>query len=102
LLVAPADPHKFGLVDRLPSGSLELPGRLIASRSDPWLPWTSAQQWAQRWQLALIDAGDAGHINAESGHGFWREGWHLFQQLRSGEQLPLRRYAVEPRWALAI
>jgi predicted alpha/beta hydrolase family esterase len=56
-----------------------------------------------RWRLALIDAGDAGHINAESGHGDWSQGWRIFEQLRSGIELPpLRRLAPEPRWALAI
>jgi uncharacterized protein len=104
-LVAPADPHKFAVAEQLPAGPLP-PGHLIASRSDPWLSWTGAQQWAQRWQLELIDAGDAGHINAESGHGYWRQGWHLFQQLRlqqlRGDTVPLPSRAAEPRWALAI
>jgi predicted alpha/beta hydrolase family esterase len=99
-LVAPADPHKFAVTEQLPSGPLALPGRMVASRTDPWLSWASALQWAQRWQLPLIDAGDAGHINAESGHGFWREGWRAFQQLRGFDRQ--RQAAREPRWALAI
>jgi predicted alpha/beta hydrolase family esterase len=98
-LVAPADPHKFAIAERLPAGPLTLPARMIASRTDPWLSWASAQQWAQRWRIPLICAGDAGHINAESGHGLWPEGWREFQQLRGLERRPL---PSEPRWALAI
>jgi predicted alpha/beta hydrolase family esterase len=50
--------------------------------------------------LPLISAGDAGHINAESGHGVWPEGWRAFQQLCGHGQ---RQWTALPeRWALAI
>jgi len=91
-LAAPADPQKFAVADLLPAGSLSIPGRLIGSRSDPWLAWEHAEQWAQRWRLPIVCAGDAGHINVESGHGLWPEGWREFQKLQAAAQLPSHRY----------
>lgn len=81
-LVAPADPEKFHIADRLPQRPLALRGLIVGSLTDPWLSWQKAESWAARWQLPLVCAGAAGHINAESGHGHWREGWTLFQRLR--------------------
>jgi serine hydrolase len=97
-LVAPADPQKFAVADVLPAGPLQVAGRMVASRSDPWLAWTQAEQWARRWQLQIIDAGHAGHINAESGHGYWPEGWREFQQLCNTE----RRATPQRYLALAV
>jgi predicted alpha/beta hydrolase family esterase len=79
-LVAPADPAKFGVANRLP-GRLPINGRLVASLSDPWFSWPRAERWAERWGFPALCAGDAGHINVESGHGAWWEGWGWFQQL---------------------
>lgn len=90
LLVAPADPEKFGIASLLPDSTLPVPGLVIGSLTDPWLSWSKAQQWAQRWELPIFCAGEAGHINAESGHGDWNEGWELLQRLRQYEQLALQ------------
>jgi uncharacterized protein len=87
LLVAPADPEKFGIDSLLPHSALPVPGLVVGSLTDPWLSWSKAQQWAQRWELPIFCAGDAGHINAESGHGDWDEGWELLQHLRQFEQV---------------
>ena len=46
-LVAPADPAKFGVANRLP-GRLPITGRLVASLSDPWFAWPRAERWAGR------------------------------------------------------
>jgi len=40
-----------------------------------------ARYWSERWQLELFDAGAAGHINAESGHGQWPAGQQLLASL---------------------
>lgn len=89
LLVAPADPEKFGIAALLPHTPLPVPGLVVGSLTDPWLSWSKAQQWAQRWELPIYCAGDAGHINAESGHGDWPEGWKLLQRLlRIGKSAP--------------
>jgi predicted alpha/beta hydrolase family esterase len=69
LLVAPADPTRFEVVDRLPQGRLELPTCVIASDTDPWMTAPSARAWALRWGSDWINLGDAGHINVASGFG---------------------------------
>jgi len=83
LLVAPADPEKFRVSARLPQGALGVSGLVVGSLTDPWLSWQKAQVWANRWKLPLLCAGAAGHINVDSGHGHWPEGWNLLQRLRS-------------------
>lgn len=69
VLVAPADPVKFGVEAVLPQDTLALPLTLVASETDPWMRLESARQWARRWRTQFINLGDVGHINAESGHG---------------------------------
>ena len=82
ILVAPADPQRFGLFGHNETASsqsiapflpetLAIPGVLVASRNDPWMPFRHAWAWSKRWNLTFIDAGEAGHINTESGHGPW-------------------------------
>ncbi len=85
ILVAPADPQRFGyygtrenehadypsIAELLPERSLEVPGMLIGSRNDPWMKFAHAHAWSKRWNLAFHDAGFAGHINVESGFGPW-------------------------------
>lgn len=81
LLVAPAEPDRFGLADALPQRPLGLPAMLVGSQNDPWMSAGSAQRWAGRWGCQWVNLGEAGHINAEAGFG----------------PLPLAR-----RWALAM
>lgn len=109
LLVAPADPERFELlgvradpqrsagVGRfLPQSAFSCPSILVASRNDPWLKPEAARTWAERWGSRLIDVGDAGHVNVESGHGPWPLALSLLQQLReSAGDLPLGLVAAE-------
>ncbi len=83
LLVAPADPAKFGLADVLPQSMLPMPTTLIGSRNDPWLRYEWAATWAQRWGSELVDLGTAGHVNADSGYGPWPEGLVLLATLHA-------------------
>lgn len=69
LLVAPAEPDKFGLAESLPQRALPVPALLVASQTDPWMSAASARRWAGRWGAHWINLGDAGHINAEAGFG---------------------------------
>lgn len=69
LLVAPADPKKFGVVDRLPLQPLSVRSTLIGSQSDPWTALSGAHAWALLWGARFIDQGDVGHINVDSGFG---------------------------------
>ena len=81
LLVAPAEPDRFGLAEALPQRRLPVMSTLVASQTDPWMQAASAQRWAQRWGSHWINLGDAGHINTEAGFG----------------PLPLAR-----RWVMAV
>ncbi|CAB1370910.1 RBBP9/YdeN family alpha/beta hydrolase [Denitratisoma oestradiolicum] len=81
LLVAPADPDRFGISDLVPRNRLSCPSILVASSNDPWMRLMRAAYWAKRWNSRLVSAGNAGHINAESGFGPWPQGQDLFRQL---------------------
>jgi uncharacterized protein len=81
LLVAPADPDKFGVSDHLPHGPLSFPTVVVASLNDPWLSIDKAARLAAQWGSTFIDIGAAGHINADTGFGPWPYGLALLQQL---------------------
>lgn len=87
LLVAPADPDKFGISDALPPGRLNFPATIVASSNDPWLGLDRALALAVRWGANLVDLGDAGHINAESGYGPWPFGLSLLRQLKGAQDV---------------
>ncbi len=103
LLVAPAEPGKFGVTPLLPRGPLGRPGLLVASDTDPWMQAASALAWAERWGLCTLNLGDAGHINADSGFG----PWPLAQRWVTGVEQRLARRArgaaptTPPRWRFA-
>jgi uncharacterized protein len=87
LLVAPADADRepsiptiarFGPVPLLP---LPFPSILVASRNDPYASFDRAAMMARYWGSHLVDAGEAGHINAESGLGDWPQGLALLDRL---------------------
>jgi uncharacterized protein len=54
---------------RLPFSTL-----LIASATDPYCTLARATTFAADWGATLVDAGDVGHMNPESGHGPWPDG----------------------------
>lgn len=87
LLVAPGDVEQPDVpaslrswspiaVPRLPFASV-----LVASRNDPYCRFERAQQLAQAWGARLVDAGEAGHLNGQSGLGDWPEGHAHLQAL---------------------
>lgn len=82
-LVAPAEPGRFDAEDEVPAR--RLPGRslVVASQTDPFMSFERAQHWAGLWGSEVVDLGDAGHINAESGFGPWRYGRELVARLAS-------------------
>ena len=84
LLVAPADPERRGvLADFAPAPHQALPYRsvLVASANDPYCPIRTAGAYARAWGSELVRLQNAGHINAESGHGEWPLGLSLLQSL---------------------
>ena len=81
LLVAPADPDKFGVAHLLPREPLPCPVTVIASTNDPWMPAERAHDWARAWDATFVDVGPLGHINAESGLQDWLDGQRQLQLL---------------------
>lgn len=63
--------HDFAPLPRAP---LPFPSLLIASRNDPYCDFEVAADHANAWGSDLVDAGEVGHINIDSGHGPWPEG----------------------------
>ena len=58
----------------VPTDPLPFPSVLVASRTDPYCRYEVAEDFSYAWGSALIDAGDSGHLNADSCHGPWPEG----------------------------
>ncbi|MEH6724958.1 MAG: alpha/beta hydrolase [Hyphomicrobiales bacterium] len=58
----------------IPTAPLSFPSLMVASRNDPYSSYQKAEERALDLGSLLIDAGDHGHINDESGHGPWPEG----------------------------
>lgn len=87
LLVAPADPFKFGVDDLLPHEPLPFPSVIVGSTNDHWMTLERAAHWADLWGSDFVNLGAAGHINAESGFGPWPEGLALFERLRRRAEL---------------
>lgn len=88
-LVAPADvdhvqdwPETSGLTldgeangfAPLPLDPLPFPSVLVASTTDPYCRIERAKAFAEAWGATLVEAGEVGHIDGESGHGPWPEG----------------------------
>lgn len=66
-----------------PRDPLPFPSLIIASRNDPFSSYEQTEELARSWGSLLIDAGEAGHINADSGHGPWPEGTMVFAKFLS-------------------
>jgi predicted alpha/beta hydrolase family esterase len=66
-----------------PRDPLPFPSITIASRNDTYSDFAVAEDIAAAWGSLFIDAGDAGHINTESGYGPWPEGSLTFAKLLS-------------------
>ncbi len=82
MLVAPADPSRFGLQKVIPSGVLGVHSIIVASTNDRWMSIDRANTWANAWGSQLINLGQVGHINASSGHGAWPRGLDIYKSLR--------------------
>jgi hypothetical protein len=105
LLVAPADPDRFSpagldvgvgtataddrpaitLTPYIPKAALGFPSLVVASRDDPWMALPRVRHWAHLWGGQLVDVGNAGHINMESGYGPWPEGLELLRALQASQ-----------------
>jgi predicted alpha/beta hydrolase family esterase len=86
-LVAPPDvgnaairPKHLMTFGPYPRDPLPFPSVTIGSRNDPFCAFDVAEDIAAAWGSLFIDAGEAGHINADSGYGPWPEGSMAFAQ----------------------
>lgn len=61
-----------------PLEKLPFPTLTVASRNDPFSSYEMSEKTAAAWGAKLVDAGESGHINADSGHGPWPEGTIMF------------------------
>ena len=83
LLVAPPDPQGVAFPNQSlnfsahASRSFAFTSVVVASMNDVYGSFGFATQCAQAWGSALVNVGDRGHINSESGLGEWPEGWAL-------------------------
>jgi predicted alpha/beta hydrolase family esterase len=87
LLVAPPDTERADMPPQVqsfrPIARQRLPfaATLVASSDDPFCALERAGEMAQDWGAALVVAGAAGHLNAESGLGDWPAGRALLNDL---------------------
>ena len=77
-LVAPPDEQSLGRLAgdgwSLARARLPWPSVAVASRNDPQGSYDAIAALARDWGAELIDAGEAGGLDAASGHGPWPEG----------------------------
>ncbi|SFD45786.1 RBBP9/YdeN family alpha/beta hydrolase [Massilia yuzhufengensis] len=84
-LVAPSDveaasyPVPVNGFAPIPLDPLPFPSVVLASGDDPFVAPARAASFASSWGSRLVHIGDAGHVNADSGHGAWLEGERLLQ-----------------------
>jgi predicted alpha/beta hydrolase family esterase len=82
LLVAPADPSRFGLQKAISNSVLGVHSIVVASTNDRWMSIERAAEWSDSWGSEFINLGAAGHINVSSGHGPWPRGLDIYWSLR--------------------
>ena len=54
---------------------------VVASENDPWVSLNRAKYFSDNWGSDFINIGDAGHINAASGYGQWKQGLEILKML---------------------
>ncbi|MBX3567605.1 MAG: serine hydrolase family protein [Rhizobiaceae bacterium] len=84
-LVAPPDvanpairPRHLMTFGPYPREPLPFPSVVVASANDPFCALDVAEDIAAAWGSLFIQAGEAGHINADAGYGPWPEGTMAF------------------------
>ncbi len=67
--------HDFGPI---PRETLPFDSVVVGSRNDKYCSYAASESFASSWGSTLLDAGNAGHLNIESGQGPWPEGLTAF------------------------
>ncbi|HCJ27853.1 MAG TPA: alpha/beta hydrolase [Pseudomonas sp.] len=89
LLVAPADVQRDGCPDALrnfapiPRQALPFPSLLIGSDNDAAATAGRAIELGLDWGSDTVILGGAGHINAQSGHTRWEQGFAYLYRLQN-------------------
>jgi hypothetical protein len=95
LLVAPPDVERADACEAIrgfgpaPRGLLPFPSIFVASEDDPYCTPQRAFDMARDWGSHFVDAGPLGHVNADSGLGWWRDGQRLLDRLIGAAEGPL-------------
>ncbi len=90
LLVAPPDTERDDVRQMLSSWSpvplqkLPFKALVLASSNDPFCSPARGRQFADAWGADFTDAGERGHINADSGLGDWPDAHAQLLRLMAG------------------
>jgi predicted alpha/beta hydrolase family esterase len=88
-LVAPSDveapsyPVPVNGFAPIPMDRLPFPSMLVASTDDEYASVERSRAFAQAWGSKLVEIGNAGHINADTGYGPWPEGERMLEEFCS-------------------
>jgi uncharacterized protein len=104
LMVAPANPDRFGVDERQVAQTLPFASTLVVSANDPWMLEADALYFGRRWGSAIVEAGEAGHINPATGFGPWPQAltWLGQHRQRLAAGLRPRQQAAAPALGFAI
>lgn len=86
-LVTPPDPDELeahtaiNAFGPIRASVLPFPSLVVASRDDLYCKFSRAEEFARAWGAKFVDAGNAGHLNTDSGYGPWPEGKTLLADL---------------------
>ena len=87
MLVAPSDvkapQYTFSTIgfDPIPLFKIDFKTIIVASTNDEWISMERAEFFAEKWGSEFIDIGKAGHINAASGYGEWKDGLKILKSI---------------------
>ena len=87
LLEAPSDlesvQYTFPITGFLPIpfDKIDFKTIVVTSANDTWISLDRAKLFADNWGSEFINIGNAGHINAASGHTNWQEGLAILKTL---------------------
>lgn len=89
-IVAPADiesdvhtPPSTRSFAPIPRKPFPVPSLVVASTNDPYVTIERAQSFAESWGADFCNAGELGHINADSKLAYWPQGLLMLGQLLS-------------------
>ena len=94
LLVAPADTEREDLPPQLFNWrpiirqALPFPSLVVASPNDPYCRWERSVELASDWGSQLMNIGDHGHINSDSGLADWPQGLLLLDGFLQSSLVP--------------